>query len=66
MRYRSLPLAPFIMLARDIVADIRYTIIGASRRCDAHRAGYDLGYQLGYNEGRRVGRPVLVPDREAR
>lgn len=60
MHYRMLPVVPFVLLTRDLVADVRYTIDATLKRCDAHRAGYDLGYRAGYADGRRVGRPVLV------
>lgn len=60
MRYRMLPVVPFVLLTRDLVADVRYTIDATLKRCDAHRAGYDLGYRAGYDDGRRVGRPVVV------
>lgn len=60
MRLRMLPICPFILLTRDLLADVRYTIDSMYKRCDAHRAGYDLGYHDGYDDGRRVGRPMLV------
>lgn len=66
MHYRMLPVVPFVLLTRDLVADMRYTIDATLKRCDAHRAGYDLGYRAGYADGRRVGRPVLVPAVPAR
>lgn len=66
MRYRMLPVIPFVLLTRDLVADVRYTIDATFKRCDAHRAGYDLGYRVGYEDGRRLVRLALVPGPQKR